>query len=69
MVARRCFVDVRLSFDCRCLVQFVDDAKVMFAELGFESAEQMIKEGYGLEHDEIRVAAEWLRLNPEAKAK
>ena len=65
MVARRCFMEVRLSFDCRCLIQFVDDAKIMFTELGYESAEQMVQEGYGLEPEEIRVAVEWLRLNPQ----
>jgi hypothetical protein len=68
MLARRQFMEIRLSHDCRCLVEFVNDAKLMFEALGFASIEHMIREGYGLEPDEIDVAVEWLRLNPPAEA-
>lgn len=68
MLARRQFMEIRLSHDCRCLVEFVNDAKLMFEALGFTSVEHMIREGYGLEPDEIDVAVEWLRLNPPAEA-
>lgn len=64
MLARRHFMEVNLSHDCRCLVQFVDDAKLMYSELGFANVEEMIREGYQLEAEEISVALEWLRLNP-----
>lgn len=64
MRERRDFMHSRLGYDCRCLVEFVDDAKVMFSPLGFVSVEDMIKDGYGLEPEEIGVAVEWLRLNP-----
>ena len=67
MLARRYFLEVHLSYDCRCLVQFVNDAKEMFGPLGFESAEHMIEEGYGLKPEEIAVAVEWLTLNPPAE--
>lgn len=65
MVARRCFMDIRLAYDCRCLVEFVDDAKAMYGELGFASTEEMVRDGLGLEPDEIRIAVEWLRINPQ----
>src|SRR5882672_4071571 len=68
MLARRRFLDVRLSHDCRCLVQFVNDAEAMFEVLGFASAEQMIREGYGLEPKEIDIAVEWLKLNQPCEA-
>lgn len=64
MLARRSFLEVKLSYDCRCLVQFVADADQMFQVLGFASARDMIRDGYGLEPEEIDVAVEWLRLNP-----
>jgi hypothetical protein len=64
MLARRYFLEVHLSHDCRCLVEFVNDAKTMFRDLGFASVEQMIREGYRLEPDEIAIAVRWLELNP-----
>jgi hypothetical protein len=64
MLERRRFAEVRLSYDCRCLVQFCDDARQMYRELGFTSAERMIRDGYGLEAEEVSLVVEWLRLNP-----
>lgn len=64
MLARRHFAEVKLSYDCRCLVQFCDDAREMYGELGFASADAMISEGYGLRSEEVDLALEWLRLNP-----
>lgn len=64
MLARRRFLEVQLSYDCRCLVQFVNDAQEMYAELGFANPDAMILDGYGLEPKEIGVAVEWLTLNP-----
>lgn len=64
MLARRYFMEVKLSYDCRCLVQFVNDAKLMYAELGFAGVNEMVRDGYGLEPAEIDIALEWLKLNP-----
>ena len=64
MLARRRFLEIQLSYDCRCLVTFVNDAELMYAALGFGSVEQMIRDGYGLKPAEIQVAVEWLQLNP-----
>src|SRR6266536_570990 len=64
MVARRCFMHDTLSYDCSCLLDFVNDAKKMYEVLGFASVEEMIRDGYGLEPDEINVAVKWLELNP-----
>lgn len=67
MLARRQFMEIRLAHDCRCLVEFVNDAQVMHATLGFASAEAMIHEGYGLEPAEIATAVQWLKLRePDA---
>jgi hypothetical protein len=67
MLARRRFLEIQLSYDCRCLVQFVNDARLMFEALGFQSLEHMIRDGYGLEPAEIELAIEWLKLNPPNK--
>src|SRR6266478_4617213 len=64
MLARRQFKN-KLSHNCQCLIEFVNDANVMFAELGFENTEAMISYWYHLQPEEIAVAVEWLRLNPE----
>lgn len=64
MLARRRFCEINISYDCRSLVQFVNDAQEMFATLKFKSPEAMIREGYGLQPEEIGVAVEWLKLNP-----
>jgi hypothetical protein len=66
MNLRKYFLAVNLTHDCSCLVQFVDDAKLMYAELGFASADEMVRNGYELEPEEIRLAVDWLRLNPPA---
>jgi hypothetical protein len=64
MLARRRFCEINLSYDCRCLVQFINDAETMFAELGFKSPDDMILNGYRLEPEEINIAVAWLKLNP-----
>jgi hypothetical protein len=68
MRERRDFLRRSLSYDCRCLVQFIDDARLMYSELGFASVADMIRNGYELEPGEIVLALEWLRLNPPVEA-
>ena len=64
MFARREHMETRLGHECRRLIEFVNDAKLMYKTLGFSSAEDMVRDGYGLEPAEIAIAVEWLRLNP-----
>ena len=63
MLKRQSFVKVHLTHDCRCLVQFVDDADRMFGPLGFKSANEFIKLGLKLKPREIRLAVGWLKIN------
>jgi hypothetical protein len=67
-LARRQFAEVTLPFDCRCLLQFCNDADAMFAELGFATPEAMIREGLGLDEAGLRLIVEWLDLNPQDEA-
>ena len=64
MLARRSYMNIHLSGDCRYLVEFVNDAKLMFDVLGFANTDDMIRNGYGLQPEEINLAVEWLKLNP-----
>lgn len=63
---RKYFLDHNLQRDCRCLVEFVNEAQAMFDALGYESADALIRDGYGLEPEEIHLAVKWLELNPPA---
>jgi ParB-like chromosome segregation protein Spo0J len=64
MLARRRFCEIKLSYDCRCLVEFINDAEAMYSELGFASPDDMIRDGYGLKPAEIAIAIDWLGLKP-----
>jgi hypothetical protein len=64
MLARRQFMEINLSYDCRCLVQFVNDAEPMHQVLGFKDAKTMVRDGYKLEPAEVKIALKWLDLNP-----
>ena len=66
--ARRQFAEVAIPYDCRCLVQFCNDADDMHAALGFETPEEMIRDGLGLDAAELRLVVEWLELNPQDDA-
>lgn len=68
MVARRLHMKTKLAYDCRCLVEFVDDAEQMHEVLGYPNAEAMVREGYELKPEEIDVAIRWLRINPPKEA-
>jgi hypothetical protein len=66
--ARRHFAKTALPYDCRCLLQFCDDADLMYEQLGFDSPETLIQDGLGLKPPELRLVVEWLRLNPQDDA-
>ena len=63
MCQREMFVKARLPQDCRCLIQFVEDAERMYAPLGFKDADDFIARGLKLVPEEIRIAVDWLKIN------
>lgn len=66
--AKRSFLAVRINYDCRCLVEFCEEAELAWRELGYESAADMIRNGYELDPVEIDLAVAWLKHNePEAE--
>jgi hypothetical protein len=68
LIAKRSFLATRLNYDCRCLIQFCEEAELVYNELGFESAEDMIREGYELEPSKVELAVAWLRANGTGEA-
>jgi Arc/MetJ-type ribon-helix-helix transcriptional regulator len=63
LITKRSFLDRRLKHDCRCLIEFCEEAESVFAELGYKSAEDMIREGYELDPTQIELAVAWLKHN------
>jgi hypothetical protein len=65
---KRNFLATKINYDCRCLVEFCEEAEIVWSDLGYESAPDMIRNGYELEPVEIELAVAWLRHNePQAE--
>lgn len=63
MLAKRDFLSANLAYDCRCLVEFCEEAELVYADCGFTSAAEMIQHGYELDPVEIELAVAWLKHN------
>ena len=61
MIERRRFLATHLPYDCRNLLQFVEDAELMYEACGFKSTEAYIREGLGLDPVQVHWAIEGLR--------
>jgi hypothetical protein len=68
LIAKRSFLGRRLEHDCRCLIEFCEEAELVYADLGFTSAEEMIREGYELDPSQIELAVAWLKHNQPGEA-
>ena len=66
MLAKRDFLSTNLAYDCRCLVEFCEEAELVYADCGFSSAAEMIQHGYELDPVEIELAVAWLKHNQPA---
>jgi hypothetical protein len=65
--AKRMYVEIQIPHDCRCLKQFIDEARYVWRDLGFTSRDDMIERGLGLESSKIRRAYNWLKKNQPDK--
>lgn len=63
VIKKRHFIATTIEYDCRCLLEFVDEAAIAWEFLGYNSPEDMIRKGYELEPQEIELAVAWLKLN------
>lgn len=68
LIAKRSFLGRRLEHDCRCLIEFCQEAEAVYGDLGFGSAKEMIREGYELDPSQIELAVAWLNSNGTEKA-
>lgn len=69
MWVKRDFLRRSITYDCRSLLEFVQDAENMWQELGFKSAEDMIVNGYELDPYEIELAFIWLTIKAPGEAR
>ena len=60
---REGYIRNHFTYDCRCLLDWVRDAEVLWKPLGYQSADDLIAKGYKLEPEELRLAARWLEIN------
>lgn len=67
LIAKRSFLGRRLEHDCRCLIEFCEEAEAVYGDLGFGSAEEMIREGYELDPSQVELAVAWLKHNEPQK--
>ena len=65
LLAKRRFLERELQYNCRCLIEFVEEAADVWKELRFSSAEEMIRDGYELDPIEIDLAIAWLKHNEQ----
>jgi len=65
---KRNFLATSIKYDCRCLIEFCEEAEVVWQELGFESAADMIRNGYELDPQQIDLAVAWLKINEPSEA-
>jgi hypothetical protein len=63
VLARWGYILHEFTRDCRKLVEWVSDAEELWGPLGYGSADDLIRRGYNLEPEEIRLVARWLELN------
>jgi hypothetical protein len=66
------YIETQFEYDCRCIVQYLDEAEDVYAELGYESADEMIQQELLIKPEWVRIAVTWLnqeqRVEPVTKA-
>jgi hypothetical protein len=65
---KRNFLATNIKYDCRCLIEFCEEAELVWQDLGFESAADMIRNGYELDPQQIDLAVAWLKINEPTAA-
>jgi hypothetical protein len=60
---KRNFLATKIKYDCRCLIEFCEEANAVWQELGYDSAADMIRNGYELDPQQIELAVAWLKIN------
>jgi hypothetical protein len=67
LYAKESFLATKMKYDCRCLIEFCEEAELVYAELGYGSPAEMIRDGYKLDPIQVELAVAWLKNNEPAK--
>jgi Arc/MetJ-type ribon-helix-helix transcriptional regulator len=69
---RRLYIETQFEYDCRCIVQYLAEAEQFHSELGYGSADEMLRKELLIRPEWVRIAVEWLtqqeRPQPVTKA-
>jgi len=68
LYAKESFLATKMKYDCRCLIEFCEEAELVYAELGYGSPSEMIREGYKLDPIQVELAVAWLKSNEPVTA-
>ena len=68
MQKKRAFCTTYIKADCRYLLEFVEDAEIMWEHLEFKSAQDMIENGFRLNPIEVEYALQWLKFKDPEEA-
>jgi hypothetical protein len=58
---RRISIPMKLTTDCRRLIEIISDAQRMHSVCGFATADELIEKGLGLKIEQVEAAVRWLR--------
>ena len=56
------FLEVHIPYDCRCILEFIEDAEVMWQPLGYSSKDELIERGLDLDPFDVQMAVDWLKI-------
>lgn len=69
MWVKRDFLKRSITYYCRNLFEFIQDAESMYQALGFKEPSDMLEEGFEMDPCEIELAFIWLALRDPEEAK
>jgi hypothetical protein len=58
---RRDYIHLQYGFDCRSIVEWLNDSDRMWRELGYQSLDEMVRKGLEIDPADALLVAEWLR--------
>lgn len=56
------FLRIYIPRDCRCILEFIEDAEIMWQPLGYSSKDELIERGLELDPADVKMAVDWLKI-------
>ena len=66
---RRLYIGAEFQHGCRCVIDWLAEAEAFHSELGYESADEMLREELNIQPDWVRMAAAVLEASGENLSK